>query len=115
MYHANDTYMKTQLKAVKKDITVIKRRMLAIEDMRPGSLTQQMRKAKGKYGAYWQLSYTHKGKGRTGYIREEFVTQIKKETANYKQHKILADKLVNLSIELSNLKMAIGKKRLALK
>ncbi|MBI1748102.1 MAG: hypothetical protein HYR55_16180 [Acidobacteria bacterium] len=78
--------------------------------MRPGSLTQQMRKAKEKYGAYWQLSYTYRGKGKTEYIREAFVEQVKIETANFKRYRKLFDRLIKLSIELSRLKMAAGKK-----
>ena len=101
--------MKTKIKKVGKEIGAIKKEMFEIGDMRPGSLTKQMRKAKEKYGAYWQLSYTHRGKGRTGYIREKFVGQVKAETANYKHYKKLADKLIKLSIEKSNLKMKLGK------
>ncbi len=112
MYPNSDTYMKTKLKKIKEEIANIKKEMLVIGDMRPGSLSRQMRKAKEKYGAYWQLSYTHQGKGRTGYIRDDFVGQVKKETANYKQYKKLTDKLIKLSIDRSDLKMAAGKKGL---
>ncbi|MBI1748831.1 MAG: hypothetical protein HYR55_19930, partial [Acidobacteria bacterium] len=77
---------------------------------RPGPLTQQLRKAKEKYGAYWQLSYPHRGKGKTEYIREAFVAQVKIETANFTRYRKLFDRLIKLSIELSRLKMAAGKK-----
>ena len=103
--------MKNKLKKVKESIAAIKNEMFAIGDMRPGSLSKQMRKAKEKYGAYWQLSYTHRGKGHTGYIREECVEQVKMETLNYKRYKKLSDKLINLSIEQSNLKMEINKEK----
>ena len=101
--------MKTKIKKVENEIGEIKKEMFEIGDMRPGSLTQQMRKAKEKYGAYWQLSYTHRGKGKTGYVRDECVKQVKNETANYKHYKKLANKLIKLSIEKSNLKMKLGK------
>ena len=94
------------------EITAIKKEMFEMGDMRPGSLSQQMRKSKEKYGSYWQLSYTHMGKGRTGYIREENVQQVKAETVNYKRYKKLADRLIKLSIEKSHLKMELGKKDL---
>ena len=105
--------MKTKIQKVEQEIASIKKEIFEIGDMRPGSLTKQMRKAKEKYGAYWQLSYTHRGKGRTGYIREEFVEQVKAETVNYKRYKKLADRLIKLSIEKSSLKMTLGKKDLA--
>lgn len=105
--------MKTKIEKVEQKIASIKKEMYEIGDMRPGSLTKQMRKAKEKYGAYWQLSYTHRGKGRTGYIREEFVEQVQAETVNYKRHKKLTDRLIKLSIEKSRLKMELGKTELA--
>lgn len=104
--------MKTKIKKVEQEIVAIKKEMFGIGDMRPGSLTRQMRKAKEKYGAYWQLSYTYRGKGRTGYVREEFVDQVKAETVNYKYYKKLANQLIKLSIEKSCLKMELGKKEL---
>ena len=104
--------MKTKIQKVEQEIAAIKKEMFEIGDMRPGSLSRQMRKSKEKYGAYWQLSYTHMGKGRTGYVRDEFVEQVKAETVNYKRYKKLADKLIKLSIEKSSLKLELGKKEL---
>jgi hypothetical protein len=75
--------MKTKTQKVEQEIATIKKKMFDIGDMRPGSLTKQMRKAKEKYGAYWQLSYTYSGKGHTGYIREECVKQVKAETLSH--------------------------------
>lgn len=104
--------MKTKTQKIEQEIAEIKKEMFEIGDMRPGSLSKQMRKSKEKYGAYWQLSYTFGGKGRTGYVREEFVDQVKAETVNYKRYKKLADRLIKLSIEKSSLKLELGKKDL---
>lgn len=101
------------LKKMEAEIDRIKKEIFEIGDMRPGSLSRQMRKSKEKYGSYWQISYTHLGKGRTGYIREENVKQVKAETANYKRFKKLVDRLIKLSIEKSHLKMELGKIELA--
>lgn len=95
---------------IKTEIARIKQQIFELGDMRPGSLTRQMRKAKEKYGAYWQLSYTYRGKGKTEYIREAFVAQVKTETATYKQYRKLTDRLIKLSIELSRLKMNAEKR-----
>lgn len=105
--------MKTKMQKLDQEITSIKKQMFEIGDMRPGSLTQQMRKAKENYGSYCQLSYTYRGKGRTGYIREGFVKQVAAETANYKLYKELLDQLILLSIEKSELRMELSKKALA--
>ena len=112
MYHYYDSYMKTKIKKIGQEIATIKKEMFGIGDMRPGSLTRQMRKAKEKYGSYWQLSYTQQGKGRTAYVREENVGQVKEETTNYKRYKKLAGRLIKLSIEKSRLKMELAKKDL---
>jgi len=103
--------MNKKLQKIEQKIAIIKKEMYETGDMRPGSLTKQMRKAKEKYGAYWQLSYTYRGKGRTGYVREECVDQVKAETVNYKKYKKLTDRLIKLSIEKSCLKMELVKKK----
>ena len=105
--------MKTKIWKIGQEIDAVKKEIFEIGDMRPGSLTRQMRKAREKYGAYWQLSYTYRGKVRTGYVREECVEQVKAETVNYKRHKKLTDRLIKLSIDKSRLKMELGKKDLA--
>ena len=91
-------------------IRQIKDNIFRIDDMRPGSLSQQMRKAKEKYGSYWQLSYTYRGKGKTEYVRNAFVKQVRLETHNFKRYRKLSDQLVQLSIDLSRLKMEVAKK-----
>jgi hypothetical protein len=98
-----------ELAKLESKISRTKQMLLELGDMRPGSLSRQMRKAREKYGAYWQLSYTHMGKGRTEYIRPEAIKQVKAEVANYKRYRQLSDQLVKLSIEKSRLKMELGK------
>ncbi|MFH0799607.1 MAG: DUF6788 family protein [Pseudomonadota bacterium] len=98
-----------EIAKIENDIAKIKRKILDLGDMRPGSLSKQMRRAKKKYGAYWQLSYTHMGKGRTEYIKPETLKQVKTEVANYKRYRNLSDQLVQLSIEKSRLKAGLGK------
>lgn len=88
---------------------MIKEALLRLGDMRPGSLSRQMRRAKQKYGSYWQLSYTYGGMGKTEYIRDDFVDQLKQETESFKRYRKLSNKLVKLSIELSRLKMELAK------
>ena len=93
------------VKKIEEQIKITKEKLLKIGEMRPGSLSMQSREYKGKYGSYWQLSYTHMGKGRTVYIRNEFVKRIKKETGNYQKFRKLIDQLVSLYIDLSQKKM----------
>jgi hypothetical protein len=89
---------------MEKRIQKIKAGIAAIGAMRPGSLTRQKR---GESGAYYQLSYTHRGKGRTEYIRKEFAKEIKKEISNYRKFKKMVDELIDLEIDRSKIKMKI--------
>ena len=101
---------KSKIKRLEATILRVKEVLCETRDMRPGSLSKQMRKSKDKYGAYWHLSYTHRGKGHTQYIRDELVAQIKAETANFKRFRTLVDRLVTLSIALSQAKIEMAKR-----
>jgi|GEM_PF-978363 len=110
MYHVYDTSItKLKLGRIEDSIVRIKKQLYEIGDLRPGSLTQQKRKSKTAYGAYWHLSYTHDGKGHTEYIRSEAIAQVKAEVKNYQRYRKLSDQLIKLSIEKSKLKMALSR------
>lgn len=112
MYHNNDTYMsESKLERLKEAIHGIKREIGEIGPVRPGSLSKQARKTKNKYGAYWHLSYTHRGKGHTQYIRDAFVPQVKAEISHFKRFRKLIDRFITLSIERSQLRMKMDKEQ----
>src|SRR5436853_4775760 len=112
MYHSNDTFMsQSKLERLEEAIHGIKREIGKIGALRPGSLSKQARKAKTPYGAYWHLSYTHRGKGHTQYIRDAFVPQVKAEVSNLNRFRKLIDRLITLSIERSQLRMKTDKKQ----
>ena len=94
----------------KKKIEKIKQQLVTIQQMRPGSLTRQYRNPKDKTGAYYQISYTHKMKSRTEYVRLEFVDPIKEQISEYKRFRELVDQWVELSIEHSKMQMKIALK-----
>ena len=66
----------SKLERLEEAIHGIKREIGKIGALRPGSLSKQARTTKTTYGAYWHLSYTHRGKGHTQYIRDAFVPQV---------------------------------------
>jgi hypothetical protein len=98
------------LSKIEKKIEKIKQQLVTIQQMRPGSLTRQYRNPKDKTGAYYQLSYTHKMKSRTEYVRSEFVDLIEEQISEYKRFRKLVDQWVELSIEHSKMQMDIAKK-----
>jgi hypothetical protein len=98
------------LSQIEKKIEKIKQQLETIQQMRPGSLTRQYRNPKDKTGSYYQISYTHKMKSRTEYVRSEFVGPIEEQISEYKRFRELVDQWVDLSIEHSKVQMDIAKK-----
>lgn len=84
--------------AIKKEIDNIKKALMALGRMRPGSLTMQKR-ARGS--EYHQLSYSYDGKGHTEYVRKKDVPAVRKELENYRKFRELIIRWVGLEIELA--------------
>ena len=95
---------------LERRIEKIKQELQTIQQMRPGSLTCQYHNPKDKTGAYYQLSYTHKMKSRTEYVRSEFVSRIREEISEYKRFRVLVDEWVALAIKLAKMQMDNAKR-----
>jgi len=95
---------------LERRIEKIKQELQTIQQMRPGSLTCQYHNPKDKTGAYYQLSYTHKMKSRTEYVRSEFVPRIRDEISEYKRFRVLVNQWVELAIKLSKMQMDNAKR-----
>jgi hypothetical protein len=104
-------------KTIQKRIERIKKNLLKIGEMRPGSLSKQYSACEKegckcidpvnpqKHGPYYQLSYVRKGKSTTRFIRPAFVRDIERQLANYKKFKSLTDEWVGLAFQYSTLKL----------
>lgn len=98
--------MTTQdLNQLENEIQRIKNELRDIGEMRPGSLTLQYKIPDEKKGPYYQLSYTHKMRSRTNYVRPERVEEIRKQIEVYKRFKNLIETWIELAIEHSQVKM----------
>jgi hypothetical protein len=97
-----------RLKQIEKQIRKIKEDLLQILEMRPGTLTIQYRNPKDKKGAFYQLSYTYKMKGKSEYVRPQHVAALKQQIKTYKKFKSLIEKWVDLSLEYSKLKIDLA-------
>jgi len=93
------------LSQIKDEIEGIKSQLNEIEDMRPGSLTKQYRNPQAQSGPFFQISYTHKMKSKTEYVRPAFVKDIRRQIANYKRFKKLIERWVELAILQSQVSM----------
>ena len=109
--------MKTKnIKNMQRQIEKIKEKLSRIGDMRPGSLSKQYNvcgnptcrcKDKDnpkKHGPYYQISYTHKGKSKTEFVRKGMEKQVKNELKNYREFKRLTQQWVDLSLQIAGLR-----------
>ena len=93
------------LHRIEDKIKTIKSQLKDVGDMRPGSLTKQYRNPKERTGAFFQVSYTHKMKSKTEYVRPEFVKEVRLQIRNYKEFKRLIENWIALGIQYSQLSM----------
>jgi len=100
-----------RIQQIEQRIDRIKRALLEIGPMRPGSLTRQYKDTQHHTGAYWQISYTRRMKSRTEYVRREWVKEVRRRIATHKRFKRLVDQWIDLSIEHSRLTMQIAEPR----
>src|SRR5665647_2831355 len=103
-----DRMSQKRIQQIERRIDRIKRALLEIGPMRPGSLTRQYKDPQHPAGAYWQISYTRRMKSRTEYVRKECVKEVRRQTATHKRFKRLVDQWIDLSIEHSRLTMQIA-------
>ena len=98
-----------QLKQLENEICKIKNELSELGPMRPGTLSMQYKVPAEKKGPYYQISYTHKMKSRTQYVRREWVNDIREQIAVYKRFKNLIEKWIDLSIEYSQMRIKQAK------
>ena len=113
--------MINQARALENRIETIKRKLSALGDMRPGSLSTQFNVCGNptcrckdpdnpkKHGPYYQLSYTHKGRSKSEFVKMEDLEAVKEQLKNYQQFKKLTADWVDLSLELARLRKSAGK------
>ncbi len=101
---------------IERQIEKIKRDLVVLGDLRPGSLSTQYNvcgspgcrcKASPpeKHGPYYQVSFTRKGKSSSKFVKKKDLTAIRKQLKNYERLKTLMDRWIDLAIELSNLRL----------
>jgi hypothetical protein len=105
LYNKKEYRMARQtLKIIEKRIHELKIQLTDVGQMRPGTLSVQYRKPEEKKTPFHQLSYTHKGKSRSEYVRGENLCTVRREVRAYKQFRALTEKIVELSIKASRLR-----------
>ena len=100
--------MSTAIQKIEEKIVRVKSQLDKLGPMRPGSVSRQYRDPGEKKRPFYQISYTHKMRSRSEYVRPENLSAIKKETANFRRFRQLVDRWIDLSLELSQLKSKSG-------
>ena len=95
---------KHTLKTIEKRIQLLKCRLVELSAMRPGTLSVQYRDPKEGKRPFNQISYTHKGKSRSEYVRAGNLVAIRKEITAYKTFKSIMNEIIDLSIEASRIR-----------
>ena len=102
---------------IQAQIDKIKKQLLQLGAMRPGTLSQQYAACQKpgckcvdpihpqKHGPFYKLSYTHGGKSTTQFIRPQFVPEVRQQLEAYKKFKALTQQWVTLALELSKLEL----------
>jgi hypothetical protein len=108
LYLYYDTTMSRSQADLEAEIARIKKSLSALGRMHPGSLSRQKR-SRGE--EYWQLSYSHAGRGHTNYIRPGDVPQVRRELKNYQKFRELTSRWIALEIELAKLRRGGGSKK----
>lgn len=99
---------------LQKRIESIKRQIVALGPLRPGTLSPQYNvcgspscRCKAdppqKHGPYYQLSYTWRRKSRTHFVRDEDLPQIQQEVANYERLRTLVGEWIDAALEIARL------------
>jgi hypothetical protein len=96
--------MSTTLLSMEKQIARIQRALAELGPMRPGTLGRQYRDPKGKRGGFWQVSYTHRMRSRSEYVRPEHLRAVRAELANFRKFRRLTERWVDLSLDVSRMK-----------
>ena len=101
---------------LERQIERVKRDLVALGDLRPGSLSTQYNvcgtpgcRCKAippeKHGPYYQVSYTRKGKSSTKFIKQKDLPAVRKQLKNYERMKLLMERWIDLATELSTLRL----------
>lgn len=96
--------MSTTLERKEKRIRGFLADLASLGAMRPGTLTVQYRNPAERKTPFHQLSYTHKGRSRSEYVRLESLAAVGREVGTYKKFRRIIEKIADLSLEASRLR-----------
>ena len=112
-----------RIQSLENKMQEIKTQLMALGEMRPGSLSKQYNVC-GKpgcrckdpdhpkrHGPYYQLSYVHRGKSTSQFIRPELRATVRAQTATFKKFRKLIDQWVDLALTVAKLKLDAARQK----
>lgn len=102
----------------------IKAELATLGAMRPGSLSKQYNvcgkpncrckdpQNPRRHGPYYQLSWVHRGKSTTQFIRPPFLREVRAQLATYSRFRKLTDEWVNAALRLAQAKLLAARRSL---
>jgi hypothetical protein len=107
--------------SLERRIASIKKRLMALGDLRPGSLSLQYNvcgiatcrcKASPpqKHGPYPRLSFARRGKSTSSFVRQTDLARVKKKLGNYATLRSLVNEWIELSTQLCLLRLEAARK-----
>ena len=98
-------------------IATLKAQLMALGDLRPGSLSQQYNvcgtagcqcKADPprRHGPYYQVSFTWQGRSKSQFVRREHVATVRQHLRTYQRLRTLVEQWIAAGLELSRLRLA---------
>jgi hypothetical protein len=106
-------------------IQQIKAELAALGEMRPGSLSKQYNvcgkpncrckdpQNPQRHGPYYQLSWVHRGKSTTRFIRRPFLPQVRAQITTYNKFRKLTGEWVSLALRLAQAKLLAARRSLS--
>jgi len=108
--------MTNRSRVLQRQVERIKKELLGLEDLRPGSLSEQFnvcgtpgcrckKSPPQKHGPYYQISYTRKGRSGSRFVRRHQVATVKRQLRNYARMRELVDRWIEAATELADLRL----------
>jgi len=124
-YMLSDVNATSFIQMLEQRIQQIKAELAALGEMRPGSLSKQYNvcgkpncrckdsQNPQRHGPYYQLSWVHRGKSTTQFIRRPFLPAVRAQIATYNKFRKLTDEWVNLALRLAHAKLQAARRSLS--
>ena len=121
----SDMKATASIQQLEQRIQQIQAELAALGEMRPGSLSKQYNvcgkpncrckdpQKPQRHGPYYQLSWVHRGKSTTQFIRRPLLPPVRAQLATYNKFRKLTDEWVSLALRLAQARLLAARRSLS--